>query len=611
MCGIFSAIKTKGFFPEGFEQKCIASTEMVAYRGPDAQGIRMLNSMHESFDDSRFNIFLGHRRLSIIDLSSASNQPMELDGCIIIYNGEIFNYLELRQELQHHGQQFIGESDTEVILRTYKVFGTRGFSNFNGMWAFLIVDLQKKLVICSRDRFSIKPLYYYQVDDTWFFSSEIKQILPFIRNRKLNELLASQFMKQQLLDHTNSTLIEGINKVPAKSTLVLDLETGEHFFEKYWDFEPTSPPANDNDVFNRFHELLDDSVRIRMRSDVEVGALLSGGLDSSAVTVLADKYSPGRFGSFSVVSHERKYSEEHFIDQLIKHHPLPNAKLHFDAEMVPKSIDTVLYHQDQPFGSLSVVAQFLMFQLIKDNSRTKVILSGQGGDEIMLGYLKYYFFNLIECKRKGDYLKILKEILGSLINRTVLWQLEWNEIRRYVPGLAATGADFILKKNLNTEAIWNFESVMHRQQSDIDRFSVPVLAHYEDRNSMAASIESRLPFLDHRLVNFLLGLPIEMKMKNGWPKYVLRKSIHELPQSIRWRRDKRGFITPEVLWLKNRMISIVKKEFEKSLLHEVGIIDKKRFLNYYDQFINGKKLTDSSLIFRTFILEKWLKMNFD
>jgi asparagine synthase (glutamine-hydrolysing) len=175
--------------------------------------------------------------------------------------------------------------------------------------------------------------------------------------------------------------------------------------------------------------------------------------------------------------------------------------------------------------------------------------------------------------------------------------------------MAGDKPDFLLQSG-QTAAIWDFESVMDRQKQDIDRFSVPVLAHYEDRNSMAASIESRLPFLDHRLVDFLLGLPVEMKMRNGWPKYVLRKSIHELPDSIRWRRDKKGFITPETIWLKNQLVPMVKGEFIRSGLHDAGFIDKAKFLRYYDEFLEGKPNRSSSLIFRTYIFEKWYKQLF-
>ena len=611
MCGIFAAFTTTGLFTEKQREMFVSATDSIAYRGPDARGVKVLNTRSGAAADERagFNVFLGHRRLSILDLSANGHQPMKHEDYWIVYNGEIFNYVELRDELRRHGCVFSGESDTEVILKTYQTWGEKGFERFNGMWAFVLLDMKKQQVICSRDRFSIKPLYYYRDSDTWFFASEIKQLLPFLSQRNLNHVLASQFLIQQLLEHTDSTLVEGIHKVPSKSNLIIALEGGKSRLTSYWDFSPTEPLSTDAAIYHRFHELLDDSVRIRMRSDVKVGALLSGGLDSSAITVLADKFSPGRFGSFSVVSNEAKYSEEKFIDALVGHHPLPNVKLRFEAAMIPDAIDKVLFHQDQPFGSLSVVAQYLMFQLIRENSSCKVILSGQGGDEVMLGYLKYYFFNLQECKRKRNYKVMIRELLGSLLNRTVLWQLEWQEMKRYIPSMAGDKPDFLLQSG-QTAAIWDFESVMDRQKQDIDRFSVPVLAHYEDRNSMAASIESRLPFLDHRLVDFLLGLPVEMKMRNGWPKYVLRKSIHELPDSIRWRRDKKGFITPETFWLKNQLVPMVKAEFTRSGLHDAGFIDKAKFLRYYDEFLAGKPNRSSSLIFRTYIFEKWYKQLF-
>jgi asparagine synthase (glutamine-hydrolysing) len=609
MCGIFAAVNTNGLFQTRLKKEYINSTEIIAYRGPDYQGIRTVNTIDSSSTEEQFNVFLGHRRLSIIDLSEGGVQPMERDGCIIIYNGEIFNYIELRKELQHAGYHFTGESDTEVIIRTYQAWGQKGFARLNGMWAFILIDLKKNLAICSRDRFSVKPLYYHHDGDSWFFASEIKQLLPYLRIRKLNDNLAYQFLRQQLLEHTDDTFYDGIKKIPAKSNLVLDLRSKEYYIEKYWDFNPEKPPDSENEIIDRFHELLDDSIRIRMRSDVKIGALLSGGLDSSSITVLADKYSDGTFSSFSVVSADSKYSEEKFIDQLVHHHPHQNHKLQFKSDVITEVIGQVLYHQDQPFVSLSIVAQYLIFKQIKNEHDIKVILSGQGGDEVMLGYLKYYFFNLMECQRKHQYFPIIRELFGSFINRTVLWQLEWNEMKRYLPMFAGKPVEF-LKLNGTPEPVWQFNSVLDRQRKDIDLYSIPALAHFEDRNSMASSIESRLPFLDHRLVNFLLGLPVGMKMKNGWTKYILRKSVTELPNSIRWRRDKQAFNTPEVLWLKNQLVPMIESEFKNSSLHEAGIISKKDFMNYYGDFLKGKTGMDPTLIFRTFIFEKWFKNQF-
>ncbi len=610
MCGIFAAVSSEKIFDASDYKKFSGATELVSYRGPDSQGLLAMDSTTSQADNNQFNIFLGHRRLSIIDLSADGNQPMQRDDCYIVFNGEIFNYVELRDELKKIGHQFSTGSDTEVILRTYQQYGMKGFTNFNGMWAFVLVDLKNQKVICSRDRFSIKPLYYLQQNGNWYFGSEIKQLLPFLSEKKLQKQLAYQFLQQQLQEHTNETFFEGIKKAGAKHSLIIDLTTGKFNEEKYWDYELNAAVTNESDAIEKFHSLFVDSVKLRLRSDVTVGSLLSGGLDSSAITVLADSFQPGKFESFSVVNDNKKFSEENFVDELVKHNHILNSKLRFQSSQIPEHIDKVLFHQDEPFGSFSIVAQYLMFQQIKNEHDIKVILCGQGGDEIMMGYLKYFFFNLQNYKRNGRWDLIAKEILSSLINRTVLMQLEWNQMKRYLPGFAGKKNDFILL-NGETENVWQFHSIVERQQKDIDLYSVPVLTHYEDRNSMAASIESRLPFLDHRLVNFLLSIPLNMKMKNGWTKYILRKSMTELPDSIRWRRDKKGFITPEEIWLKTQLTEMVKNEFTHSLLHEQGIINKEKFLNYYQDFLNGKSNTDYSLIFRTFIFEKWMKQHFN
>ncbi len=610
MCGIFAVISSENKFGVTDFKKFVSATELISYRGPDAQGILALDYSTGVNDNNHFNIFLGHRRLSILDLSEDGNQPMFRDDCYIIFNGEIFNYVELREELKKLGHTFSTGSDTEVILKTYKQFGVKGFSKFNGMWAFVLVDLKNQKMICSRDRFSIKPLYYLKENGNWYFASEIKQLIPFLSSKKLNKQLAYHFLQQQLLEHTNDTFFQGIKKVAAKSSMIIDISSGNFTEEKYWDYELNSTLISGNDAIDNFHELFTDSIKIRLRSDVTVGSLLSGGLDSSAITVLADSFSPGNFESFSVVSDSKKYSEESFVDALVKHNHLLNSKLRFNSSQVPEFIDKVLFHQDEPFGSFSIVAQYLMFQQIKKEHDIKVILCGQGGDEIMMGYLKYFFFNLQESRKKFRYDIVVRELLSSLINRTIVWQLEWNQMKRYLPGYAGKKDDFILLNGV-TEKIWQFNSIVERQEKDIDLYSVPVLTHYEDRNSMAASIESRLPFLDHRLVNFLLSITLNLKLKNGWTKYILRKSMNELPDVIRWRRDKKGFTTPEEIWLKNQLVSMVREEFNHSKLHEAGIIDKEKFMSYYNDFLKGKSNTDHSLIFRTFIFEKWMKQHFN
>jgi len=603
MCGIFGCINLNGFFKREDSYRFIHLTEMVSYRGPNASGYVMLN-IKKSVIDNYFDVFLGHKRLSIIDLTSVANQPMEDKGVWIVYNGEIFNYLELKEELKKDGFIFNSNSDTEVILKIYRKYGETGFEKLNGMWAFAVVDLPNKKIVLSRDRFSIKPLYFTQIDGQFYFASEIKQLIPFIQKKEINRNIMYTFLQQGILDYNDETFFNGIYKLEPKTNMIIHLIDNKIEYKKYWDYTIESI-SNANDAVEKFREVFIDSIKIRLRSDVKVGALLSGGLDSSSITVIANRIQNRNFESFSVVAKDRKYSEEKFIDILCKTKVIKNQKLYFESDIVLSTLNDVIYHNDEPFGSLSVVAQYNILKRIKEETDIVVILSGQGGDEILMGYLKYFFFNLKELIKQKSLVSAFAQIFLSLLNRTVIWQFNIKEARRYIPYINKDKNYLKIKGSL--EPIWQCNNIRERQIFDIDKYSVPALTHYEDRNSMAHSLEIRLPFLDHRLVNLLLSLPPQMKIKNGWTKYILRKSLFELPKDIRWRRDKKGFITPEEKWLRTDLREVIENMFKRSFLDDLGIIDSKLFLMYYHDFQNNKRNIWYADISRTFIAELWAR----
>jgi asparagine synthase (glutamine-hydrolysing) len=607
MCGIFGAINLNGKFQESEYQKFVGLTDVIAYRGPDSSGYEKYSATEST---GGFNVFLGHRRLSIIDLSEAGKQPMEFDGLSIIFNGEIFNYIELRESLKKLGHVFKTDTDTEVIIRTYQHFGDQGFSSFNGMWSFILFDKAENKVIVSRDRFSIKPLYYLEQDGCYYFSSELKQLTPLLHKKSLNKDIMYNFLNQAVLEHNENTFFEGIQKVKPCHNLVLNLDTQSATLKKYWAYQLENSYSNEGDVIEKFRELFTDSIKIRLRSDVKIGALLSGGLDSSAICAIADKIMQGNFETFSIISDDKRYSEEYFIDELVKKCNIKNTKLGFEPSMVLNRIGQVLYHQDEPFAGLSIVAQYLIFEKIKKASDITVVLSGQGGDEALMGYLKYFFFNLQDNFRKGNYLEVLKQASFSLLQRTVMAQFRLGEAKRYIPFLVNKNQSFLEYKGEAVDT-WSFNNLIERQVKDIDLFSVPALAHYEDRNSMAFSLESRLPFLDHRLVNFLLCVPVNLKLKNGWTKYLLRKSIHEMPDSIRWRRDKKGFSTPEEEWLKKELKPLFEASFKGSILAQEGIIDEKKLSNAYQGFLSGKTGVHYRELMRVLLAELWMKKQFE
>jgi asparagine synthase (glutamine-hydrolysing) len=582
MCGIFGTVSLNQPFSDGDYQSFVSATDVVNYRGPDYAGYKKFVFSKDN-SNNKFSIFLGHRRLSIIDLSDNGRQPMSKDGLCIVFNGEIFNYVELKNELISRGEIFETHTDTEVILKIYKVYGEKGFAKLNGMWAFIIYDSVNKQVIVSRDRFSIKPLYYLKKNDLFYFASEIKQLLPFVSKKEVHEQNLYSFLQQGLVESTNQTFFVGIKKIPPKHNLIIDLIKKKSYFIQYWDYD-IHPMYNENEGIELFYELFKDSVKVRLRSDVNVGSLLSGGLDSSAITILAAEILKERFSSYSVISNDSRYSEEKFIDIIAGKKYVNNRKLTLKPELVLNKLDEVMYHQEEPFGSLSIVAQYLIFEKIKKETDIIVVLSGQGGDEILMGYLKYFFFYLKDLGKKGKYANIFTQILHSLIQRTVISQFEIKTAKRYMPFLAGRQQKHITLKHEMIDT-WSFDSLKERQIKDIDLFSVPALAHFEDRNSMAHSLEVRNPFLDHRLVNLALNLSPSLKIKNGWTKYILRKAMRQLPDNIRWRRDKKGFTTPDNVWLKRELSPLIKNSFNNSILEDLGYINSKLFLDYYNRFV--------------------------
>ncbi|MGO9125746.1 MAG: asparagine synthase (glutamine-hydrolyzing) [Terriglobales bacterium] len=609
MCGIFGAVDLDGFFSPSDYGKFVGLTDMVSYRGPNSAGYECLRVKSATIPASeRWDVFLGHRRLSIIDLSDAGRQPMtDGQGRWLIFNGEIFNFVELRQELEQLGESFITATDSEVLLRIYARYGLDGFAKLNGMWAFALVDLSQRRVILSRDRFSIKPLYYTRQGSRIYFASEIKQLLPLLPSRRLNEDAMSAFLAQLLLDHSADTFFQGISRVPAKTSVIVSLDDGGVSSHQYWDFEP-EPMLAYEDAANRFRELMEDSVRIRLRSDVKVGCMLSGGLDSSTIALMCHQLRADNVETFSVVSDDRRYSEESFIDVVNSCTGVRNHKLVFRCPDLLQVLHSVLVHNDEPVSSFSVVAQYSIFQLIKQQTDVTVLLSGQGGDEILLGYSKFFFLYVNNLLRQGSFLAAANELFASLVRGTVVRQFRFSDARRYIPWLDTNSYGGALRSSPTyvPVPIWEPRDLRRRQIADIDRYSVPALAHFEDRNSMAHSLEARHPFLDHRLVNFVTSLPTAYKIRNGWTKYILRDSMAHLPKAIRWRKDKQGFITAEEKWIREDLRSVIRGVFRNSQLGQLGVLDQRKFLDYYERFLKGQSSFFLDIC-RAFIAEMWVR----
>ena len=310
--------------------------------------------------------------------------------------------------------QFRTQCDTEVILAQYRCFGSGGFQAFNGMWAFALVDLEKRQVILSRDRFSEKPLYYCRNGSCLYFASEIKQLLPFVASVEVNRRTLIHYLDQGLIDAGEETFFRGIRQLRAKHNLLISLPSGEMREEGYWDYTIREERRPIEETMQEFDRLLTDSTRLRLRSDVTVATLLSGGLDSSTIATIGNEFARGNLVCYSVVAEERKYSETPFIEALVNAHGIPARQFTFKVSDVFDCLDDVLYYNDEPPGGLSAVAHYMMMKVIKQETDATVLLNGQGGDELLLGYRKFYFFYLLDLLRQFRLLRSSWEVLGSL-----------------------------------------------------------------------------------------------------------------------------------------------------------------------------------------------------
>src|SRR5579863_542204 len=594
MCGI-AGIVTPGRY-EGVAQALMRMSAAIRHRGPDAEG-------DWSGVVGARTVALGFRRLAILDLSDAGRQPMFLPDRShgIVFNGEIYNYVELRDELTALGASFRTQSDTEVILWALSVWGEQAFERFNGMWALAWLDQRAARLVLSRDRFGEKPLYYYRDDDDQlFFASELKAILIGTGRRfAVNPIAVGRYLGQSLLDAQDETFFDGIRALPAGHNLHFDLNRGrlEETPRPYWSFATAAVAQPVADRIEQVRETFLDAVRIRLRSDVPVGVLLSGGVDSSAIAA-AMRLALGAgadLHAMSATSDDRRYDESAFVAQVASHLdcPVHYVKLAQAPARWFELLNQVTYANDEPIGSFSTVAHYLLMERARELGIT-VILSGQGADELLCGYLKFLGFHLNDLVRRGR-LWSAARTFGSFVRRgTVVRQFELSEAKRYMPGFMRPREIDIRGPRLRAtdcslDVSLGAGNLEARQRADLLRFSVPALTHYEDRSSMAWAREIRLPFLDARLINLVLPLAPELKLRDGWTKWVLRKALEDLlPAPIIWRKDKQGFINPQSEWLKHELKPQVETMLKGEMLTASrGLIDqpalRQRYAAYQKQ----------------------------
>lgn len=628
MCGIAGIINKKSM--EVNKEDIQIMNTVMAHRGPDAEGI---------YIDG--NIGLGHRRLSIVDLSASGNQPMFSHDkkYVLVFNGEIYNYIELKEQLMQQGAYFTTETDTEVILEAYRFWGINCTKRFNGMWSFALYDREKKQIFLSRDRFGVKPLYIYESDDELIFASEIKCITAIRPEQKQVDIVQiARYLAGYQEDMDEHTFYENIHNFPKSNNMLYQLDTHTSKYQKYWEvnvpeFEKKWKCEN---PYQKFLELLEDSVRIRLRADVELGASLSGGLDSSTIVGILSKKFHRKVHTFSSIYKEKSCNEKEFIDSMnryagtVAHHIYPDRSRNIIQDM-----KDMIYYHDGPCFSASPYSGYCVYRGAE--KYVKVLLDGQGADEILGGYLYFYNAKLRELLRQNTWMTrmkaisliflfyrtwpdechdleddVLQKVLGiagyKMLNKlmkkrkTQMRQKEWLKYRKSFRKINLQN-----EMNANTTIVNEVDKALNIWQ----KYAIlPRILHDVDRNSMARSLEVRLPFLDYRLVEFSYTLSDQDKIRGNCTKYIMRKTCRKyLSDKVCNRKSKMGLPAPFDKWLRDKRFQA---EIEQYLdaFKEREIVDRNSLERYYRAHLSGKENWEHQL-FRVMSLEMWLQSEID
>ncbi|UCF78659.1 MAG: asparagine synthase (glutamine-hydrolyzing) [Candidatus Eiseniibacteriota bacterium] len=600
MCGICGIAGDNGKSPETLAT-LKRMVQVMRHRGPDDEGFYC--------DDQ---VGFGHARLSIIDVETGC-QPMsnEDESLWIVYNGEVYNYVELRDELLAKGHTFRTRSDTEVILHSYEEYGTQFVQHFNGMFAFALWDKPRKKLVLARDRVGIKPLYFVQEGDRFLFASEIKALLE-SRScpREVDRASVAEYMERSYVAG-RKTFLSGVRKLLPGH--VLTLEGGALKESQYWDVTfAQEEDRGEAHYVERLAWLISDSLRLRLRSDVPLGAHLSGGIDSSTVVCTASKLLDERLKTFSGAFDEGpRYDERQHIRVVARacntehHEVVPTMEEFFGT------ISRLVWYLDEPVVGAGVFPQYVVSALA--GKHVKVVLGGQGGDELFAGYTRYYrpYFadRVADCVRlrfdSGAPLTLVTDFLKFLVNRGS------TDIPLFFRRLSAPSPEQVLSAELRQVAarlpsrsvpqgLGKFARMLY---VDLKEY-LQGLLHVEDRTSMAASIESRVPILDHRIVEMAASMPYKHKMRNGVTKYLLRRAAEgRVPASILARRDKMGFPTPIDVWFSRRGAALL-NFFDSPDVERRGLLDRARAVEIVKQHVRGKR-DHSPLIWRMLNVELW------
>ncbi len=572
MCGIAGIVALAGHRVDIAVLKRM--TDTIVHRGPDGEG---------HWQNASGSVGLGHRRLSILDLSEAGHQPMHYAGdrFTITFNGEIYNFVELQQELESRGYRFHSHCDTEVLMAAYHRWGPDCLQQFDGMFAFAIWDAQEGSLFCARDRFGEKPFYYAASSEGIHFASEMKALWAAGVSRTPHPSSVYNYLSYGQLQNPadlGQTFFADIRRLPAASYMLIRPESGIVAQRKYWDIslQTVEPAGGEKAAVQVFQDLFYTSLRRRLRSDVPLGSSLSGGLDSSVIVGAMDGLDIAQQiqrKTFSAQFPGFQKDESRYQKIVTGHTHVRPCYIVPTEESLLHNWDTLIYHQEEPFSSASINVQYEVYGLAKREGIT-VMLDGQGADEILAGYHSYFNSYFKELRRTGkqQYAAAYREYIalqaGNSIN-TLMTPSKWRHLKAMLPKAIAEGIAHrrqqlsAAKKALNPEYYNAYKQYDYRLAPSFDtlnedlyfstcKIGLSELLRYADRNSMAHSVEVRLPFLQHELVQYLFSLPATYKIRNGYTKWILRKAFTGLlPDEIIWRRDKIGFEPPQNNWLQS------------------------------------------------------------
>ncbi|MBE8540573.1 asparagine synthase (glutamine-hydrolyzing) [Geoglobus acetivorans] len=639
------------------KQWIFTMAESLKHRGPDDEGYLLVNTDKKIFEerggrDSKIplkcieesvnfdvDLVLGHRRLSILDPTPAGHQPMkyEKDRVVwIVYNGEIYNYLEIKEELKRKGYEFKTDSDTEVVLAAYLEWGFDCVKKFNGMWAFVIYDPENNILFGSRDRFGIKPLYYTRGRNFFVFASEIKAILalPFIK-RTVNESVLYDYLIFGVLEHTNETFFSGIYKLLPSHSFVYYIKKNELKIFKHYRLKYCSELSKFSE--KEFKEYRDNvksrifrAIELRLRSDVPVGTCLSGGIDSSSIAVVINsilkRKKVPQIGKkqkvFTAYYSGEPMDESKYAEKVVESIGAEWYRVAPTAEDLLKDLLDLVYYQEEPFISTSMYSQYRVMRLAKENG-IKVLLDGQGGDELFAGYKIFYgayFLDLLKNLKIWTLMKELRNLRNSPVDlkdlitqvsriifaKVIPSALKWTIVRRMYPEMKYINKDFLSKFKYRdyTREITS-TSLNEICYQWFTKHNLQQLLRYEDRNSMAHSIEARVPFSDDtELIEYVFMIPGTYKIHRGWSKFILREALSDLlPAEIKKRTDKVGFETPEKIWL-----SKMSDEIKKLINYKNPYIDTEKLVADYDTLVANLPNRGLNALWRLINTILWMKV---